>query len=182
MKYPKQHDIEEMRARGYDPSVIEEQLVLYRRGQVAEAIKDDIRHAFEEVRLGSGVGLWEAQGIDDYADAATCAAFREKDEKNDWSLIPVVELNRCYSSPSFFDAAGMRFHLPAFLIADLSGEHSQGMIFHLTQSSGLESQYDLLDQAQRDAVRNYLAFMAQEPDQVWDREHIQRALAGYWST
>lgn len=182
MKYPTLDDIEAMRARGYDTSVIEPHWVLYRRGRLAESIKDQIRRAFASVRLGVGVGLWEAQGIDDYADAATCAAYRTKDEKDDWSLIPVADLNRCYSSPSFFDAAGMRFHLPAFLIADLDGQHDQGMIFQLTQTSRLESQYELLDQAQRDVVRKYLAFMEDEPDQAWDREHIQRALADYWST
>lgn len=182
MKYPSLDDIEEMRRRGYDTSVIEQQQVLYQRGRLAEAIKERIRRAFAGVRLGSGVGLWEAQGIDDYADAATCAAYRAKDEKDDWSLIAVADLNRCYSSPSFFDAAGMRFHLPAFLIADLDGKYDQGMIFQLTQTSRLESQYELLDPVQRDAVRSYLAFMENDPDQAWDREHIQRALTGYWST
>ena len=52
------------------------------------------------------------QGLDDdYEDAATCEALRLTDEKDDWSKIAVADLNQCYSSLSFFDAEGMRFHL-----------------------------------------------------------------------
>lgn len=181
MTYPTRKDIEGQRARGFDPTVIEEQTALCRRGELAEEIKHEIRRAFAGVQLGAGIGMWEAQGIDDYADAATCAAYREKDEKDDWSAIAVADLNRCYSSPAFFDAEGMRFHLPAFLLADLDGQYDQGMTFNLTQTSQLETQFAQLDAAQREAVRRYLAFIEADPDFVWDREHIQRALAGYWA-
>jgi hypothetical protein len=40
-------------------------------------------------------------------------------------------LNACYSSLSFFDAEGMRFPLPAFLIAELNGGYLQDMSFQL---------------------------------------------------
>src|SRR5690606_11328391 len=88
-----------------------------------------IRAAFRDVRLGNGVGLMQAQGLDDYADSKTLAEYRSQDEKDDWSKIPVSELNACYSSLSFFDAEGMRFHLPAFLIADIEGTFNQEVTF-----------------------------------------------------
>ena len=69
-----------------------------------DALCDTIRNAFSGVKLGKGVGLQEAQGLDDYDDAATRARYRASDEKEDWSRIPAAELNRCYSSLSFFDA------------------------------------------------------------------------------
>jgi hypothetical protein len=82
------------------------------------ALIAEVSAAFADVRLGSGVGLFEAQGLDDYAADEERKALRERDEKEDWTLLRAVDLNRANSSFSFFDAAGMRFHLPAYLIAD----------------------------------------------------------------
>jgi len=42
---------------------------------------------------------------------------------------------RCNSSLSFFNADGMRFHLPAFLIAELKGEYRCGIEICLTSRS-----------------------------------------------
>jgi hypothetical protein len=62
----------------------------------------------------------------------------------------------------------MRFHLPAYLIADLRGEYQAGMAFILTQ-------------AQRTAVRLFLKFIESDPDYQWDQPHIVSALSGYWA-
>ena len=152
------------------------------RQRVAESIKQDVRTAFAGVRLGDGIGLFEAQGIDDYASAETCAAYRARDEKAHWEAIPVADLNRCYSSLSFFDAEGMRFHLPAYLVADLDGGYLQDLYFNLAMTTEMERQFAALDAAQRAAVRRYLAFVADDPvHRVFGREHILRALDGYWA-
>ena len=112
--YPSPEDIQQMKQRGYDRSTIadaEETLCLW---QEMKDIQDQIQDAFADVVLGEGVGLWQAQGIDDYKSLAECLILREHDEKLDWSKISVQDLNKCYSSLSFFDAQGMLFHLPAF--------------------------------------------------------------------
>ena len=181
MKYPSPQDIEEMRARGYDRSVIEEATLLSKRWFTKEALKKQIQQAFSGVNLGTGVGLWEAQGLDGYASKDKCAEYREKDEKLDWQTLRVEALNKCNSSPSFFDAEGMRFHLPAYLIADLNGEYEFGMAFTLTQSSNLGEQFSLLNDEQRAAVRSYLQFIEHEPEYSFEREHIQNALANFWA-
>ena len=181
MKYPSPQDIEEMRARGYDRSVIEEAVELSKRWVVKEQLKDQIRQAFAGVRLGGGIGLHEAQGLDDYASAEKCAAYRESDEKLDWQALQHEDLDKCNSSLSFFDAEGMRFHLPAYLIADLEGSYGFGMAFTLTQSSLCGEQCALLDEAQRAAVRAYLCFIEYEPEYEFEREYIQRALADFWA-
>jgi hypothetical protein len=151
----------------------------------ANLLKDDlcslIRKAFAEVKLGNGVGLQQAQGLDDYEDEQTCQLYRAKDEKEDWSRIPVEELNRCNSSLSFFDAEGMRFHLPAYLIADLRGLYNFGMAFSLTNLSDYnKSQFVLLSPEQRKAVRAFLLHILNEPDYEIDRPHISKALSEYW--
>lgn len=140
-----------------------------------------IRKAFLGAKLGSGVGLMQGQGLDDYADAETLARYRAGDEKEDWSRIPVTQLNRCSSSLSFFDADGMRFHLPAYLIADLEGTYEQGVLFHLTcfEYQNL-SKFASLSNAQRAAVREYLLLQLSRSD-AFDRPRIEKALAEYWT-
>jgi Family of unknown function (DUF6714) len=147
-----------------------------------ESVVTGIREAFRGVTLGNGTGLHQAQGIDDYADNATCEQYREQDEKHDWEQISVDDLNRCYSSPCFFDAEGMRFHLPAFLIAELKGELDVDPVFHLTQLDDYaKSKLVLLSQAQREAVRKFLLFIKDDPRYEFYRPDIERALAEYWN-
>jgi len=120
MKYPSPKDIEEMKTRGYDQSVIEEATELSKRWLEKERLKETIGEAFMGVCLGQGVGLREAQGLDDFASKERCAEYRATDER--LSGRPRADdLNRCSSSLSFFDAEGMRFHLPAYLLCDLMG-------------------------------------------------------------
>src|SRR3954470_24458666 len=141
-----------------------------------------ISDAFSGVTLDDGIGLRQAQGIDDYADDQTCAAYRARDEKLDWSRISVDELNACYSSLSFFDAKGMRFHLPAFLMAELSGEYQQDLSLQLVYlNDDTTAQYRLLSPAQRAAVRAYLQFVLRDPRYAFSHPQIKRALDEYWT-
>jgi hypothetical protein len=147
------------------------------RNRVAELI----REAFAGVTLGDGVGLRQGQGLDDYDDPETVAKLRERDEKDDWSRIPVAELNACHSSLSFFDAAGMRFHLPAFLIAELDGSYGFGIVFHLV---GLDDyslgKFTLLSDEQRGAIREFLLHIKDDNEYAFERPQIVRALREYW--
>lgn len=78
-----------------------------------------IKLAFKDVQLEDGIGLWEAQGLDNYADEQELAKLRAKDERVNWENLLYKDLAFCESSLSFFDAKGMRFCLPKFLIFDL---------------------------------------------------------------
>ena len=146
-----------------------------------DAVIEKIREAFRHVVLGNGVGLFQGQGIDDYEDDATCQTYRERDEKMHWEAIPVENLNKYYSSLSFFDAEGMRFHLPAFLIADLNEELGVDPIFHLTYLNDYsKSQLGLLSSNQCAAVRSYLLLIKNKPDYEFSRDAIERSLETYW--
>ncbi|HEV3143920.1 MAG TPA: DUF6714 family protein [Gemmataceae bacterium] len=144
--------------------------------QVANLIKD----AFAGIRLGDGVGLFEAQAIDDYADAATRQAARSRDETDDWSAISADDLNQCYSSLSFFDAEGMRFHLPAFLLADLKGQFKQDVIFALTYLNDT-ARFEKLSPPQRRAVRQFLLLRQADLNYEYSRPWIKSALEAYWT-
>ena len=141
-----------------------------------------IEAAFAGVRLGNGVGLQEAQGLDDREDDATLSAYRAEDEKEDWRRIAAEKLNQCWTSPSFFDAEGMRFHLPAYLVADLRGLYRQDFDIPLT-NGGAHQQgiFSLLDAAQRNAVRAYLLFLAADDKNSYLREDLLRNVEAYWS-
>ena len=177
-----QDEINAMRESGYDPATIreaEERLSRFERGMV---IAEQIRAAFAGVTLGNGVGMQESRGKDDYEDHETLAKYRSYDEKDDWQRIPLSELNRASGGLCFFDAEGMRFHLPAYLIADLRGEYNFGMAFNLTHLSDYSaSQFELLNGTQRDAVRAFLLHIREDPDYEFDRDDIDRALASYWT-
>ena len=80
-----------------------------------EFIKE-IKEAFKNVKLEDGIGLWEAQGHDDRLNIEECKKLRRKDEKEDWTKIPLIHVYQCSSSLTFFDAKGLRFHFPIFLL------------------------------------------------------------------
>ncbi|MEW7280392.1 DUF6714 family protein [Aquimarina sp. 2201CG1-2-11] len=81
-----------------------------------ERLINDIYEAFKNVKLEDGIGLWEAQGHDDRLSKLECKKLRAKDVKEDWNNIPLIHLYQCSSSLTFFDAKGMRFHTPMFLL------------------------------------------------------------------
>jgi hypothetical protein len=180
MKYPSPADIEQMRARGYNRSTIEDAIERSGRWHEKERVKEHIRSAFGSVRLGHGIGLHEAQAIDDYASDDVRARNRANDEKHAWAGLKAHDLNECYSSLSFFDAEGMRFHLPAYMCADLDGEYGFELVYSLVLHGRKDETIGLLNDAQRAAVRAYLEFIVMEPDCV-DRALVEAALAGYWS-
>ncbi len=75
----------------------------------------------------------------------------------------------------------MRFHLPAYLLADLHDDYGFGMAFCLTQTGDFDCYFSLLSDAQRRAVRAFLLHILDEPDYQFDRPHILRALDDYWT-
>jgi hypothetical protein len=181
MYYPTQKDIDDASAAGHDETCIARQQLRLNLGSRAATLRQATEHAFADVRLGNGVGLYEAQGIDHYASEEDCANYRAKDEKTDWRCIKLEDLNRCNSSLSFFDAAGMRFHLPAFIQADLGEDVEFDLIYHLVFSSQVEEQQKLLNEAQRTVVIDYLKLQLDDiyNSNMW--EYISKALADYWN-
>ncbi|WP_442483535.1 DUF6714 family protein [Aeoliella sp. SH292] len=143
-----------------------------------------IREAFQGVVLGNGVGLFQGQAIDDYASEAEEQALRAKDEKLDWAKISFVDLNGCSSSLSFFDAEGMRFHLPAYLISDLEETGMHDITFDLFfEPYDAQSRFNLLDTDQRLAVREFLLLKKNALKEAGDDfaiPSIDQALENYW--
>lgn len=125
------------------------------------------------VTLGGGVGLSEAQALDDYASNEVRAACRAGDEKSDWAAIPLKDLNRHSGSPAFLDAEGMRFHLPAYMIADLDGDYRHNS-HPICADAG--EKFSLLTPLQRNAVEMYLRAISEKENLPSYQDDIERAL------
>lgn len=152
------------------------------RSEFAEGLCQRIRSAFSGVKLGEGIGLWQAQGLDDNESPEVCAQYRLKDESEDWSRISDDTLRHCYSSPSFLDAEGFRFYMPAFMISELRGTYGFDFLWSLIHFDHLGyTRYELLNHAQRTVVREYLLFFATDTDHVYSHDDIMDSLATYWT-
>ena len=142
----------------------------------------EINEAFKNVELDSGIGLSEANAIDDYSDEHFREKCRQNDEKHNWNSISSAALNKYNCSLSYFDARGMTFHLPAFLIADIKGEYRFEMAFILTNLSNYNrSRFTLLTEKQRAAVKLFLEYMLENPEYKFEKPDIKLAIENYWS-
>lgn len=84
-------------------------------------IKQKLFAAFADVRLGEGIGLWEADAIDDYLSPTDekYIIAREKDERLDFRKVynSAKKSNLDYwYGPFYMDAKGLHFFLPNLLL------------------------------------------------------------------
>ena len=143
--------------------------------------REKIRLAFADVRLEDGISLRQARAIDDNADADTIEQVRNEDEAEDWSRIPLAALQKYNDTLHFFDAKGMRFHLPAFMIAMLSGEIGPSIVYPLTHlDDWSKKKFCELSIEQRQAVRAFLLELEKDPAFEWEKLEISDALKSYW--
>jgi hypothetical protein len=143
-----------------------------------QSVIEEIERAFDGVRLGEGVSLREADVIDDYGSDAQRKKARSKDELVDWRKISDASISHYSWCLSFFDAEGMRFHLPAymrFVLKHYETSHSSSIHATLYALGCGGERFGLLNQAQREAVRKFLAFVADSGDRL-DKEHARKSL------
>lgn len=140
-----------------------------------------IEKAFSGVELGDGIGLREAQGIEDELDLDSLRRIRDLDEKHAWDKISIESLNACETSLHFFNANGMRFHLPAYLIAEINQQSHQKILFHLTNSSNRgQGRFATLNIGQRRAVIKFLKWCLDQDCYQQQRLQIKQAMECKW--
>lgn len=143
-----------------------------------EQVIERVERAFSAVVLGNGIGLWQAQAIDDYETVSEQKKARETDEKEQWIKLSAADLQSCHSSLSFFDADGLRFHLPAFIIGSIKGEVDDPL-FHLTNLFG-SSKFESLSLEQKRVVSEYLVWCLTEDEYSYEKNEIRKALHKFW--
>ena len=146
-----------------------------------DLVRIKILAAFRNVVLGDGIGLWQAQAIDDYETKEFQLKARARDEKTNWLEIPEDDLSKCHSSLSFLDAEGMRFLVPAFILAELSGNIDEGPMYSLSQSVVVyPNRFRFFNAVQKQAIASYLEYCLVDADYAFDAPHIKRALDEFW--
>lgn len=147
-----------------------------------------IEKAFAGVTLEDGVGLFESQALDDRLMPEQCAMIRANDEKHDWHKITVLDLYRCTTCLSFFDAKGMRFHLPQIMLYTLGVYQeederldSQGLLkhldapdlhWHLTKLDMFDYYYSALNAEQIACVISFLEYIRDNAEVLYGIPHV----------
>lgn len=180
MLFLTQNHVDDRRVRGFEESNLYSE-PSEDRLQQAKEIAGEIEKAFLGVKLGNGVGLFEGQTIDDYESEEERGRKRAGDEKEDWRRIESKHLNACHSSLSFFDALGMRFHLPAFICCELRGEYGMGLDIGLSGfGDWRRSKFSLLAPEQKAAVARFLEFLSEDVESEFSRQAIEQDLIEFW--
>lgn len=145
---------------------------------------DEIRSAFADVSRGEGISLHQAKAIDERKSPEHQLAERRRDIEKCWQDIPCEEIIECESALSFFDPAGFRYYLPAFMLCGLNShqpifeEILHSCTFHLLKESEVslrESEPARIainfgfSTAQCRAIAKFLRFVV-GPDDVNSRE------------
>ncbi len=148
---------------------------------------EKIKLAFADVKLEDGIGLWEAQGIDNYADEKQILDLRNKDERENLHQIPYQDIALASTSLSFVDAKGMRFLLAQFLIFDVLEKDickeelfdAPDVVFILTndlQSEYKEIQFRLLNSLQMKAIIDFLNYKLEQNLNDYEVSEIKKAI------
>jgi hypothetical protein len=181
MKYLNPDEIQKLKEGGYDRVLLEARSDS-ERWKAANRLRAKIEAAFVGVTLGDGIGLKEGDGIDDYSDANLLAQLHAQDERRDWHRLTSDDLLSYQNSISFMDAEGIRFHLPAWMLAELRDEGIAGLIWSICRiAPHNEKKFALLSTEQRAVVREFLEFMRADPDCIHDQREIDAAIEHIWS-
>jgi hypothetical protein len=151
----------------------------------------DIETAFNDVVLENGVGIFEAEAIDDYADDNEVRRQRAKDREawDRWQDIPDEIISKYYSVLCFVDPQGMKFLLPAYMCFALKrydidpSASIDSTIYALDR--GLESfkgDPEILSENQKLVIAKFLKYLVLEAgDNFVDSSAASRAYEQHWS-
>lgn len=157
----------------------------------SEEIEAMIADAFNGVRLGSGVSLHETLVIDQHGTDAQRARARAVDEHNDWFKLinlPALKELAWIGGLSFYDAEGLRFHLPAYLTlavrnfeCEEAGNVLEILMSHLTLISDYnQERFSILSDQQRLCVHDVLVYLRETYE--LESDELDQAIVGYWGT
>lgn len=150
-----------------------------------------IEMAFGRVTLCDGIGLYEAEAIDNYASDKERLKARKKDRESwkRWDEIPTEIIETFYSALCFVDIEGMRFLLPAYMKFAVnyfknSDSASVDSPIHALQSNPVFAETDIDDyftEEQYEVFAKFLRFMILEAgfDSV-DSDGASQAYENHW--
>ena len=154
-------------------------------------LSDFIADAFRNVRLGDGIGMFEADAADNYASEEQREVARQKDRSNwiEWGDIPSTEIDSSHWILCFVDAEGMRFLLPAYMMFalenyDKSNSASVDSVIYALErgNDAFEGNAELLSQCQKSAIVGFLKYMILVVgEDLVDTVAASRAYENHWA-
>jgi hypothetical protein len=149
-----------------------------------------IFEAFKGVQLEDGVSLHKTIYIDNFGDITKAEALAiEKDETKDWKkLINSPQLLEVtgIGGLSFFDAKGLRFHLPAYLCTAFEHPHAditESLLFTLTyKSEYTDKRLSILNPIQKKCIGTVLQYFRTLDAFYTYWKQIDQALPSYLQT
>lgn len=142
-----------------------------------------VKEVFSGVELGDGISLMEALEIDSHSTDAVCLKARQEDIGQCWESYTPDRLRGTFAALAFLDPLGMRFYLPAFLIAELKGDLDEELVWHLCRvDRAFSRRFSALCNVQRKVVCQVLSHFASLNSYRPQRLMLERALKDYWST
>ncbi|PLX72879.1 MAG: hypothetical protein C0615_11640 [Desulfuromonas sp.] len=152
---------------------------------------NEITAAFEGVLLDGGIGIYEANVIDDYGSAEE----REKAKHEDatawttWQEIPDDILSNYYTTFCFVDSKGFKFLIPAYMIYTLkqcqddASASIDATIYALQPGNyNVEGFAALLTPEQKKTIARFLEYLILEVGDKWiDATAASQSYEGYWN-
>jgi hypothetical protein len=153
----------------------------------AAAIAAKVEAAFAAVARDGGTGLEESNVLDACAGESALLRARSQDDLiGDWRDIPDESLEYASQAMCFMDALGIRFHLPAYICWTLRNFKLKDSfvpahtVYTLGNRDSMADVLPLLDEAQKAAIANFMAYAAQPAHDEWlDVDHAANALP-FW--
>ena len=135
-----------------------------------DALVEDIRAAFSDVTRKGGSSLAEVEPLDAGASERQCKRIRAEQRDKHWSEVDLRKHDPSGIGPAFLDPIGYRYHLPAYMVDQLTvGNHDldggdrdpwkgqDSIIFSLTSKSEWSGEkQNLLNASQRCCVARFL--------------------------
>lgn len=136
-----------------------------------DALVEDIREAFSDVSRKGGTSLAEVEPLDAGVSEQQCKRIRAQQRDKNWSEVDLRKHDPYGNGPAFLDPIGYRYHLPAYMIDQLTvGNHDldgvshdpwmgqDTIIYSLTYTSEWSGEKrNLLNASQRSVVARFLA-------------------------
>jgi hypothetical protein len=162
--------------------------------QIRRAVEIEIRTAFRGVTLGRGISLRHAHFADQFQDSvweAHSASLAHGEITDDWSQIPLDELESESDGIAHLDAFGFRYYIPTLMLSVLNHYESSSMRVIATlmglypkKDNSWERhmyRYSLLNPAQKTAIARFLAALPKLVElDFQDQKIAPRALRNYW--
>ena len=154
-----------------------------------------IETAFAGVTLGDGISLAESVALDQHEAFEDRATARERDEKDDWNKLiddPELTRNGFTGGPTFMDAEGLRFYLPAYLITAIKDQAGRDELATFADSDRFDhvfsnlvafsihgtERFQIMSPAQRTVVGDAILYIARVFDLEY--EEMQHAIDSFW--